>query len=552
VSRLLLLVVAAVVVALPAAPAAARETSPLRASDFELKPPAVALASGSGAVRSRPLRPGRRFNLVGMRWRGRAEPEVAIRTRRAGGRWTRWTELHAHAEDGPDPGSGEPLVRGLAMPAWVGQADWIQYRMSRRVAGLRLHFVRVTGRARPRARAAQEAQPPIVPRAEWGASQCRPRTAPDHGEVLAAHIHHTVNANTYSVAEAPAVVLAICRYHRNSNGWNDVGYNFLVDRFGTIYEGRAGGIDQAIMGAQAQGFNAQTTGIASIGDHRSVEQTPAAMEAIARLIRWKLPLHGQPTSGTVSLVSAGGETSRYAAGRRVTVQRVLGHRDTNATTCPGAAFYAQLPELRGLVGTLGPVIAARTRLTAALADPTATYRARVAIGGSLMSPEGLPMANQPIEVQTRYSSGWRTVQRVTTGADGTWAGELRPSARRYVRARFTGTPGERPVASPRVLLRVAPSIKLLRPPSRGVRGRAVRVSGRISPRKGRVYQVLQQRIGRSWRTVGVKAVRVRRGRFTGTFVPAFRDQYRIYFVASRDTKTDRAESPRRLLRVTRR
>ena len=142
-------------------------------------------------------------------------------------------------------------------------------------------------------------------------------------------MHHTVTANDYTREEAPAAVLAMCRYHRNSNGWNDIGYNFLVDRFGTIYEGRAGGIDQPVVGAQAQGYNAQSTGIANIGTYTSTGQTPEALNAMAALIRWKLPIEGAPTAGTTTLTSAGGSSNRFPAGRQVTPaagDRPPGHR----------------------------------------------------------------------------------------------------------------------------------------------------------------------------------------------------------------------------------
>ena len=102
------------------------------------------------------------------------------------------------------------------------------------------------------------------------------------------HVHHTVSLNDYAPEEGPAIVLSVCRYHRNSNGWNDIGYNALVDKYGVLYEGRAGGLDQAVVGAQAQGFNDETAGIASIGDHTSVEPTPETLSALATYIRWKL------------------------------------------------------------------------------------------------------------------------------------------------------------------------------------------------------------------------------------------------------------------------
>ena len=176
------------------------------------------VGAAAGAVRSAPLRAPRRFSLVGLRWRGRAEPRIAVRVRREGRGWSRWVRLDSHAEHRPDQATAERSAQGASSPLWVGAADWVQYRSSRHLPGLRLHFVKVRGTA-PAARAAQEPQPGIVPRADWGASQCPPRQAPDYGEVKAAYVHHTVSVNDYSPEEAPGIVLAICRYHRNSNGW---------------------------------------------------------------------------------------------------------------------------------------------------------------------------------------------------------------------------------------------------------------------------------------------------------------------------------------------
>jgi N-acetylmuramoyl-L-alanine amidase len=519
---------------------------PLRADDFELAPAAGGAAAG-GAVKSAPMRAPRRFSLVGLRWRGRAEPQVAVRVRREGRGWSRWVGLDSHAEHRPDARTGERSARGASSPLWVGAADWVQYRSTRRLPGLRLHFVRVRGTA-PVARAAQEPQPGIVPRADWGASQCPPRSAPDYGEVKAAYIHHTVSLNDYSPEEAPGIVLAICRYHRNSNGWNDIGYNFLVDRYGVIYEGRAGGIGEAVVGAQAQGFNSQTTGVASIGDHSSVQVTPETLAAAARLIRWKLPLHAAATSGKVTLVSAGGSASRYPAGARVSVERVLGHRDTNHTSCPGDAAYAQLPQLRAMVQ--GAVIAGTpTRLTARLARGRVPYRQPALLSGVLSTAAGAPLAGEVLEIQVQRGLRWLTVASTPTGPSGTFQAALRTTGHRRMRARFPGRGDLRPSSSRAAVLRVRAAVALRRPPARGRRFQRIPVRGTVAPLRRRVFLVLELRRGAAWRRLGVTTLRVRGGRFGGFFVPASRGLYRFRVVATAGRSSDRGQSPPQLVLV---
>jgi hypothetical protein len=488
-----------------------------RPHDFEQRAPDRALAR---IVAPRP------FNLVGLHWRGRATPDVEIRVRWSR-RWSRWQHLGVHGAGGSDP-------------VWVGRAQTVQYRLSRRVPGLRLHYVAVPRRS-VRAHASQTVATPFpyVSRADWGADQCPPRTAPSYGQVKAVAVHHTVSLNDYTPEEAPQIVLAICRYHRNSNGWNDIGYNALVDKYGTIYEGRAGGLDQAVIGAHAQGFNSQTAGVANIGDYTSVAASDAALAATADYIRWKLGVHGQPLSGPVTLTSAGGPESRYPAGTQVTVDRVLGHRDVGKTACPGDSLYEQLDDIRARVVSGTPFASPAARVSAALADYTADYGESVPVSGTLVGPEGAPLAGRPVEVQVNSDNAWRTSRRLTTGADGAFATELRPAKRMYVRVRYPGSEDVRPAASPRLLLRLRPVLGFTRAPRRAGRGQRLSVKGGVGPRKRIVNVVFQQRIHGRWRVVGRRAARTRRGRFATSFVPAFRASYRYYAVAKSDLDTDR-------------
>ena len=545
--------------ALVAGPALSLERWRPEPVDFELAAPTSAVAARGGGVLSKPLRTPKRFNLVGLRWRGRAEPRVAMRARLGDGRWTRWTQVGSHGGQTSDP-------------LWVGEADQVQYRLSRRLPGLRLHFVNVKGTATaadrlrtglraavngavlaalgPSEATAQEAQPEIVPREDWGADDCRPRSGPDFGEVEAAFVHHTVTANDYTEEEAAQVVLGVCRFHRNSNGWNDIGYNFLVDKYGNLYEGRAGGVDRPVMGAQAQGYNAQSTGISNLGTHTSVKQSDEALEAMARLIRWKLPLHGAPTSGQVVLTSTGGSSNKFPTGSQVKVKRVSGHRDTNSTACPGEALYDQLPQLRRLVGSLAPDPNA-TRTTAVLAPKRVDYGEEALIEGEVRSAAtGQPLAVVPVEIQRRGGDGrWRRVASAVTDGEGAYTASLVPHANRLIRSRYPGDGTLRPSASGQRLLGVRPLITVPRPPRRGRLLAPVEIRGTVTPRKRFLRLVVQHRRDGRWRRPGVRVVRARRGRFETYFLPGRSGRWRFYVVGKPDEKTARGASERHVVRV---
>jgi hypothetical protein len=189
------------------------------------------------------------------------------------------------------------------------------------------------------------AEPPkIQPRSAWDPNnECQPRKGPDLGRVDLAIVHHSYIPNSeYTLEQVPERIRGIFNHHRNANGWDDIGYHFIVDKFGNAYEGRAGGMDKPLVGAHAYGYNRLSTGILVLGDHRTEPPSQEALTTVAKLIAWKLPLHGTPIEGTIDLESAGDHKVRK-------LHRVCGHRDTSATECPGQAFYDLLPKLREMV-----------------------------------------------------------------------------------------------------------------------------------------------------------------------------------------------------------
>jgi N-acetylmuramoyl-L-alanine amidase len=341
-----------------------------------------------------------RFDLVGVSWRGTGS--VAFSVRSTSGRWGRWLPAAPEAEDGPDrraAESGRSAGRRLGNPWWVGPSNGIRYRIRGPVSALRATFVRSPVLRVPLRRPAAAASPAIVPRSGWSADETTRRVQPEYAPAIRlAVVHHTAGANDYTVEQAAAIVRGIQVYHVQANGWNDIGYNFLVDRFGTVYEGRYGGIDQNVVGAHAQGFNTGSVGIAVLGNYEGGPISSAAEKSLAEIIAWRLDLaHVDPLS-TLSYLSNG--NPRYPAGLPVFLRAVSGHRDTGQTACPGAVLYDHLASIAaraqgiGLPKLYAPLaegaLGSPIRFTGTLSEP-ATWTVRVvdaATGADIASGRG--------------------------------------------------------------------------------------------------------------------------------------------------------------------
>ncbi|WP_434100814.1 peptidoglycan recognition protein family protein [Streptomyces pharetrae] len=196
-------------------------------------------------------------------------------------------------------------------------------------------------------------RPPIVPRSAWLANTSPTQPPPRYDDtVVAVFVHHTDSPNAYSCADTPRIIRHLHEGQTRARRWDDIGYNFLVDRCGVIYEGRAGGADRAVTGAHTQGFNHRTVGIAAIGTFTAGTEVPRVMtDAIAALAAWKLGPSGTDPRARVRLVSSN-SGSRYAAGTHADLPVVAGHSDGYMTSCPGAALAARLPEIRELAARL--------------------------------------------------------------------------------------------------------------------------------------------------------------------------------------------------------
>jgi hypothetical protein len=349
------------------------------------------LAPGAMGLTAQAVKP---FSMLGITWNSAsaglyATVEVRSRSMRTGA-WSPWRSVEAESDDVPDldsPDRATGRARGGTAPLWVGDSNGIQVRVVPRRSGrsggsselpdgLRLDMVDpgapdseadestdssdedefLADEPEESAEPAQAAErqepnrhlaprPRIVVRAGWHANEhLRSGGFLYTHTVRAIFVHHTATGNDYRCSDSPRIIRGIYRYHVRSRGWRDIGYNFLVDKCGTIYEGRAGGVARPVMGAHTLGFNKNTAGVAVIGTFNHHRPSAAALRGLAQLSAWKLGLYGRNPVGHARLRSAG--SNRYRRGVTARFNVISGHRDGFTTDCPGQRLYARLGAVR--------------------------------------------------------------------------------------------------------------------------------------------------------------------------------------------------------------
>ena len=366
--------------------------------------------------------------VVGVTWpKGAvtAKDQFQIRTL-TGATWSQWQTLDPDQGDGPDPAeaasaAAATLTASGTSPYVVTGASKFEVRSLTTdptvPTGARVQVIDPGASSAddvqspdsaPGAAAAAAAKPSIYTRAQWGADESLRRSNPDYGQVQLGFVHHTVSSNSYSASQVPAMIRGIYAYHVKGEGWNDIGYNFLIDRFGRTWEGRYGGMDKAVIGAQTLNYNSWSMGVSAIGNF-DVAPVPQAMtNAFKHIFAWKFSLGGIPATGKVFA------NNKY-------FQRISGHRDGFLTACPGRYLYAKMAEIRAGAAALIGVLRRSTVKRDVDANGTSDVLSYAT------SPDGMEITGpvsvmvsaprQPVGKPVAMSTGWNALRNAVLSPD---------------------------------------------------------------------------------------------------------------------------------------
>lgn len=411
------------------------------------------------------------YGAIGVTWEsGKTidEDQIVVSARtRTDNVWSDWTPVDFHDDHSPDAADPEAnRIRPGTDPLLVGEVDEVQARVVLGTGvqapdGIKLAVISPgTGRTDVEtpaidtsdSSAAAEpgnggdgvefdtsdgkvalqagsftSKPKIYSRAQWGANESMrdPRSL-RYNEVHAGFVHHTVNSNTYTREQVPGIVRSIYAYHTQSKGWSDVGYNFLVDKFGRIWEGRYGGVDRPAVGAHTLGYNDYAFAMSAIGNFETTQPPDAVLDAYARLFAWKLSLHGIDAASTSQRV-----------GSR-TFPAINGHRDAGSTACPGKYLYAKIPVIRSRAAQYQADWSGRSLATDVVASayPDILLRRASDKVGFALPTEGMLRWKKAVT----SSTGWSQYDQVVATPDVTGDGH----SDLLVRSASDGTTGIRP------------------------------------------------------------------------------------------------------------
>jgi N-acetylmuramoyl-L-alanine amidase len=179
----------------------------------------------------------------------------------------------------------------------------------------------------------------IQPRAAW-AGNLAPTGPIGTDELRFLLVHHTASTNGYDADGVAGILRGIYRFHTGAEkGWPDVCYHFFVDRYGGIWEGRAGSLDGAVA-ADATGGNQGYAQLAClVGDFTTAVPTDAMVDALVRLLAWSAGRWAIDTTPGTTITFTSRGSNRWPAGANVTTTTIAGHRDMSYTACPGDRVY---------------------------------------------------------------------------------------------------------------------------------------------------------------------------------------------------------------------
>ncbi len=288
-------------------------------------------------------------------WRGAPEARVSLS-------WSADGRTFSRPVDAGRDEAGEQRANGITYGAVrvVGGATVVRVTSDRPLTRLWIDGMadgrRTMARERQRASAAAVAQPTVLARSAWGADESLRhnadgtlKQAPTYYASKKLVVHHTDTTN--ADPDPAATIRAIYRYHVVTQGWADIGYNFLLDESGRAWEGRwsrdyAGaspsGDDaqgRGVTGSHTGGWNSGTVGIALLGNLMDKDAAPAARTTLVDLLAWEAEKNGLDPKGNAAFTNP-------VSGATTTAPNIAGHKDYTATDCPGGSFYATLPRLR--------------------------------------------------------------------------------------------------------------------------------------------------------------------------------------------------------------